>query len=336
MGLRVVIPVAGAGTRMRPHTHTTPKVLIPVAGKPMLAHILDELRAYDVEEVTLIVGHLGDPIRKYVQGAFPYKFRFVEQPEMKGLGHAIWLSAPGYRETGGPLLIILGDTLFEADFASILRSKENWIGVKSVEDPRRFGVVVLDDLGSIKAMVEKPEVPPSKLAVVGIYYFADCSLLYQCLDEVIEKKITTKGEFQLTDALDGMLRRGAAMRPFEIQSWLDCGKPETHIETNRLLLDIYARRGTLPPAPAAGAGAVVIPPVTAGPGCRIENSVVGPHVTLGAGVVIRDSIVRESVVGDKTEISGLVLTDTIIGARAKLAGKPSVLSLGDDCEANPG
>src|SRR5690242_16674705 len=149
MGLRVIIPVAGVGTRLRPHTHTAPKVMLQVAGKPMIGHILDELTQYDVEEITLIIGHLGDAIRDYVTKTYKFKFKFVTQEELKGLGHAIWMTADLYRKAAEPLLIILGDTIFDADFKSIIGSDANWIGVKEVDDPRRFGIVELDN-GNIR------------------------------------------------------------------------------------------------------------------------------------------------------------------------------------------
>ncbi len=334
MGLRVVIPVAGAGTRLRPHTHTLPKVLLHVAGRPMLGHILEELKNYDVEEVTLIIGHLGDKVRHYVGKEFPFRFRFIVQDEMKGLGHAIWLSAPGYRDADGPLLVILGDTLFAADFASILRSDENWIGVKEVDDARRFGVVVLEG-DRIKAMVEKPEVPPTNLAVVGIYYFNRPKLLYQCLDEIVEKKVTTKGEIQLTDALDLMIHRGAVMKPFHIEAWYDCGKPETLLETNRLLLERMAKNGKLP-ATGHHAGCVINSPVFIEKGAKLENSIIGPHVTIGEGSKVRDSIIRDSILSRHAEVSRSFLEGSIISDNAKVEGHTYRVHVGDSSDVQVG
>ncbi len=333
MGLRVVIPVAGIGTRLRPHTHTLPKVLVHVAGMPMLGHILKELENYDVEEVTLIIGYMGDKVREYVTDSFPFKFRFIVQEEIKGLGHAIWLSAPGYRAAEDPLLVILGDTLFEANFASILGSNENWIGVKSVPDPRRFGVVMLDDAGRIKAMVEKPDVPPSNLAVVGIYYFNHPALLYNCLDEIVAKEVTTKGEIQLTDALDLMIRKGAVMKPFEIDEWHDCGKAETLLQTNRVLLDSYAKRKKLPVPPEI-AGCVIHPPVAMEKGVKLSNCIIGPHVSLGEGAVVKNSIIRDSIVSRRAEVSNVILNKSIVADNAKIAGHVHHVNVGDASEIN--
>jgi len=329
VGIRVVIPVAGAGTRLRPHTHTRPKVLIHVAGKPMLGHILDELRPYEIEEVTLIIGHLGEEIRRYVTEGFPFRFRFIWQEEAKGLGHAIWLSEPGYRR-GGPVLIVLGDTLFEADFGRIVGGEANWIGVKEVDDPRRFGVVVLEN-GRIRAMVEKPKEPPSHLAIVGIYAFKEPSLLYECLDEIVEQEVRTAGEIQLTDALQRMLDRGADMRPFFIDAWHDCGKPETLLATNRALLGRLAEQGRLPVA-GPFPGCVIIPPVAIERDVELSHSIVGPHVTLGAGSRIRDSIIRDSIISGSARVERAHLEGSIIADNAAVVGRARRLNLGDASE----
>jgi glucose-1-phosphate thymidylyltransferase len=331
MGLRVVIPVAGVGTRLRPHTHTLPKVLVPVAGRPMLGHILEELRAYDVDEVTLVVGYLGDLVREYVTGAFPYKFRFVEQSEMKGLGHAIWLTKPEGAATAGPLLIVLGDTLFDADFKSILNSKSNWIGVKEVEDGRRFGIVELEG-DRIVRMVEKPKVPPTNLAIVGIYLIQDPELLYGCLDRIVGGDVRSAGEIQLTDALVMMLNEGAEMRPFKIDAWYDCGKPETLLDTNRRILDRDATKGRLG-STGHRPDVVIRQPVAIAADALIEASIIGPHVTVQQGATIRGSIIEDSIVSAQAEIVGAHLSGSIIGERAVIQGRPTMLNVGDSSTA---
>lgn len=330
MGLRVVIPVAGVGTRLRPHTHTVPKVLVPVAGRPMLGHILEELRAYPVDEVTVVIGYLGEAVRQYVTKAYPYKFRFVEQAEMKGLGHAIWLTKPESGTDAGPLLIVLGDTLFDADFKSILSSKDNWIGVKEVEDGRRFGIVELAG-DRITAMVEKPKVPPTNLAIVGIYLIQDPAHLYRCLDAIVGGDVRSAGEIQLTDALARMLKEGAVMRPFKIDEWYDCGKPETLLDTNRRILDRDARRG-VKSAPIAGS--ILRPPVAIGPGAKIENSIIGPHVTVQDGATVRGSILEDSIVSTGAEIEGANLKSSIIGEKAQVTGRAQMLNIGDSSTAS--
>lgn len=330
MGLRVIIPVAGVGTRLRPHTHTAPKVMLHVAGKPMIGHILDELTKYDVEEITLVVGHLGDAIRNYVTRVYNFKFQFVTQEELKGLGHAIWMTGDLYRQTRDPLLIILGDTIFDADFKTIIGSDVNWIGVKEVDDPRRFGIVELED-GRIRAMVEKPEHPATNLAIVGIYYFTDARMLYACLDEIVQKEWMTKGEYQLTDALQEMLKRGSVMKPFVIDGWYDCGKPETLLSTNRLLLAKHLREGE-PLASHAFSGSLIKPPVSVGKGVVIENSIVGPYVTVADGVVIRNSIIRNSILSNESQVESMLLDGSIIADNAKVTGQSNMLNVGDSSE----
>lgn len=336
MGMRVIIPVAGVGTRLRPHTHTAPKVLLQVAGKPMLGHILDELKQYEVDEIALVVGHLGDAIREYVTGAYDYNFKFIEQPEQKGLGHAIWMTADLYRDVAAPLLIILGDTIFDADFRRIFGTREDWIGLKEVDDPRRFGIARIED-ERIVDMVEKPErdKAPSNLAIVGIYYFADGRLLYECLDRLIESGQTTKGEFQLTDALQMMLKRGAVMRPFVIDGWFDCGKPETLLDTNCVLLEKLERDGRLDHSPAPD-GALIRPPVAIGEGATIENSIIGPHVTVADGVTIRNSIVRNSIISQGAVVENMLLDESIIADHARATGHYARLNLGDSSELSIG
>ena len=332
MGMRVIIPVAGEGTRMRPHTHTKPKVLIQVAGKPMLGHILDELKQYDVDEVCLVVGHMADSIREYVTRAYDYKFQFVTQTELKGLGHAVWMTGDLYRDVESPLLVILGDTIFDADFRKIIGSESNWIGVHEVDDPRRFGIAALEG-DRITAMVEKPdpEDAPSRLAIVGIYYFTDGRMLYQSLDALLESGQRTKGEFQLTDALQIMLERGSTMKPFLIGGWFDCGKPETLLETNRLLLEMAAARGGGVQADRFE-GSLIRQPVSIGEGVTIDGSIVGPHVTLARGAVVRNSIVGNSIVGEEAVVDGMVLDGSIIGDKASAAGRPARINLGSDSE----
>lgn len=332
MGLKVVIPVAGVGTRLRPHTHTLPKVLVPVAGKPMLGHILDELSAYEIDEVTLVVGYLGDAVRDYVTRAYPYKFRFVEQPEMKGLGHAIWLTSPENGKAQGPLLIVLGDTLFDADFKSILNSPDNWIGVKEVEDGRRFGIVELEG-DRITAMVEKPKNPPTNLAIVGIYLIQDPAHLYRCLDDIVKGDVRSAGEIQLTDALARMLADGAVMRPFRIDEWYDCGKPETLLDTNRRILDRDAARGTLRTA-GPFEGSVICPPVAIGKDVKILNSIIGPHVTLQDGVDIKRCILEDCIVSEGAQIEGSNLRNSIIGEKALVKGQVQSLNIGDSSTAS--
>lgn len=332
MGLRVVIPVAGEGTRLRPHTFALPKVLVPVAGKPMLGHILTELEAFDVDEVTLVIGYRGDQVREYVTGAFSHKFRFVVQEKMLGLGHAIWMTKPEEGEAQGPLLIILGDTLFDADLGKIINSNDSWIGVKEVEDPRRFGVVALDG-DRITEMVEKPADPPTKLASVGIYLLQDPAALYAALDTLVAEDRRTANEIQLTDALQDLIAAGATLKPFEIDEWWDCGKPETLLDTNRRMLDSHARRGLESAAPTI-AGSVIIPPVAIDPSATVEDCTIGPHVSIGPDAEVRGSTLTDSIISGKAQITSSQLKGSIIGGAAAVHGATGTLNIGNEAEVD--
>ncbi len=326
--MKAIIPVAGFGTRMRPHTYTTPKVLLNVAGKPMLDHIIDSLKAAGIDGVTLIVGYLGDVIEKHVRARYPeLDNHFVEQKEMLGLGHAISLGkALHHRDKD--LLIILGDTILKADFPKLLSTKDTAIGVKEVDDPRRFGVVELKADGSISRMLEKPEVPPTNKAIVGVYKINDPALLFAGLDHIIQDDIRTKNEYQLTDALAWMIEKGHRMVPFEIDKWLDCGKPETLFETNRILLD--ERTETREDLRKRYPLSVINPPVSIGEGCVIEDSVVGPYAVLGKNCKVTHAAIHDSIIGDGAEIRGIMLKESLIGSEAAVTSHSHRLNIGNN------
>jgi len=330
--LKAIVPVAGIGTRLRPHTHTAPKVLLPVAGKPILGHILDELTRLGIEEATFIIGYKGDMIRDYVQKTVRFRTNFVQQAEMLGLGHAVSLAKP-FHYDDERVLIVLGDTIFKADLKAVFERDESALGVKQVGDPRRFGVVELDSMGLVRRLVEKPDSPPSNLALVGIYYLKNPRLLFDCLDENIAANHRTKGEFQLTDALQLMIDRGEHMRVFLVEGWYDCGKPETMLLTNRDLLDQkihdseeYAR------VVARYPGSVIIPPVAISEKVRMKNCIVGPYVSVSAGTCLRSCIVRNSIIGEDAEVAEIVLESSIISDHAKVIGTHTRLNVGDSSE----
>src|SRR5207249_6628335 len=257
------IPVAGVGTRLRPHTHTLPKVLLHVAGKPIIAHILDDLIGLGIGEAVLIVGYMGEQVREYVTQHYPgLTTHFVDQPERLGLGHAVSLAAPFVGDR--PVLIILGDTIFEADLKGVLAGDTHSIGVKAVEDPQRFGIVETDRNGRVTLLIEKPERPASNLAITGIYFFTHARPLFEALEELQRRGIRTKGEFQLTDAMELMAQNGQTLTTFPVAGWHDCGKTETLLETNRVLL---SRRGDTPTVPCS----VVHRPVVVAADAVIEN-----------------------------------------------------------------
>ena len=322
--MKVVIPVAGVGTRLRPQTHTIPKALLIVAGKPILGHIIDDVLPFSPREIVLVIGYMGERVVEYMERDYPkIPVRYVRQEARRGLGHAIWMARESF-EKDKPVLVILGDTIFKADLARVVREGASSLGVMEVADPRRFGIVILKN-GVAGRVVEKPDQPESNLALTGVYFFKDSGLLGECLDELMRRGITTKGEYQLTDALGLMIERGEKMRTFPLTGWYDCGKPETLLETNRFLLEKSGGAATI-------AGSVVIGPVAIDPAAIIERSLIGPFVTIASGATIRDSIVRNSIVGRGALVERSLLDASLVGENARVEGVFQRLNVGDDSE----
>ncbi|MEE9554840.1 MAG: sugar phosphate nucleotidyltransferase [candidate division Zixibacteria bacterium] len=321
--MKAIIPVAGIGSRLRPHTHTAPKALLHVAGKPILGHILDELLAFGIDEIIFVVGFLGDKIVDYIKNSYNIKASFVTQEELNGLGWAIYLTRESI-VSDEPVLIILGDTIFETDLTEILKGEYDSIGTKIVDDPRRFGIAQTDGK-FVTELVEKPEKPLSNQALVGIYYIKSTDLFLNCLDKLIKEKITTRGEYQLTDVLELMIKRGCKMTTFNVDGWFDCGKPETLLDTNRYLLSqiksIDQREGS-----------VLLPPVYISPSAVIENSVVGPNVSVGDNSRIIRSVIRDSIVSEGAEVSDCLLEKSLIGNSSIITGQFKKANLGDSSE----
>jgi glucose-1-phosphate thymidylyltransferase len=319
--LRVIIPAAGGGTRLRPHTHTTPKVLLRVAGKPIIGHIMDLLIPINPAEVIVVVGTQGDRIEQYLRSAYSLKMQFVVQDEPKGLGHAVMQAKA--TAVGQPTLVLLGDTILDLDLTG-LDWDANLIGVRTVENPRRFGVVELKD-GIVTRFVEKPIQPRSNLAIVGVYYFPDSQPLFAALDELVSRDKRTRGEYQLTDALQLMVQHGQQLRTFNVEHWLDCGTPDALLATNSYLLQ------TRHHAQDRG-GVVLVPPVHIEDSATIENSIIGPNVSIGARAEIRRAIIRDSIVNQDAQVEDAILEHSILGEAAKLRDQALHLNLGDSSE----
>jgi len=321
--MRAIVPVAGIGSRLRPHTYMLPKVLLNVAGKPILAHILDKIIAEGITEATFVVGHMSDKITEYVSQTYPtFRAEYIEQEERLGLGHAIYLS----RHTLGqePVLIILGDTIFDVELGPVLKGSVSSLGVKEVEDPRRFGVAEMRD-GRIVRLVEKPETPVSRLAIVGLYYIRNTALLVSCLMELVEKDIRTKGEYQLTDALQLMLQRGEQMTTFPVHGWFDCGKPETLLSTNRALLEKHSFSRSMP-------GVVINEPVYISASAALSNCVVGPYTTVGDNARISESVIRNSIIGEEAIVQKALLDNSIVGNGSVVKGGYKRINVGGSSE----
>lgn len=286
--MRAIIPVAGLGKRLQPHTHSLPKVLLNVGGKPIIAHIIEKLLEEGVTKATFVIGYLGDKVINYVTKTYPeLKSDFVKQDEMLGLGHAIHVAAPTFDDD--EIFIILGDTIFDVNLSKVFTNKETSLGTKIVEDPRRFGVAVVEN-GHISKLVEKPKTPVSNLALVGLYYISNPALLKTCLNELFEKEIKTSGEYQLTDALQLMIEKGEKITVFPVEGWYDCGKPETLLSTNRYLL---SKNGSS----KKYENVVINPPVYIAESAVVKNSVIGPNATISENCEVEDCIIKNSIIG---------------------------------------
>jgi glucose-1-phosphate thymidylyltransferase len=319
--MRAIIPVAGIGTRLRPHTFTTPKVLLNVADKPILAHLLDSLMKIGVNKSTIITGYMGDSIIDFVTKSYPdMEVNFIHQEETLGLGHAIWTAKDTFQDE--PLIIILGDTIFDVDLNFIFNAKESSIGVKFVEDPRRFGVVILNEDNKIEKLIEKPQEPISNLAIVGLYFIKNSKLLEESLSEIIEKNIRTKNEYQLTDALQIMLDKGEVFTTFPVEGWYDCGKSETLLATNQFLLNKITTESNIE-------GSVIIPPSYISHDARIINSVIGPYASIANEAVVENSIIKNSIINNGAQVLNSLLDESIIGNNALVNGIFQKLNVGD-------
>jgi glucose-1-phosphate thymidylyltransferase len=319
-----IIPAGGMGSRLKPHTHTTPKPLLSVGGKPILAHILDEVVSLGVKRIVLVVGYRGDQIVDFARGRYPdCDVLEVRQEKPEGIGHAVNLAKE--HAVGRPVLIVFGDTVFECDLGPIAAlDVDGAIGVRQVDDPSRFGVVELDG-DRIINVVEKPDHFVSDQAMVGVNLIRDSDLLFSCLNEIITQNKRTRCEFQITDAFALMVERGAHLHAFPVENWFDCGVTESLLETNRHLL------GRLGPAKARD-GVILIPPVYIAESACVENSVVGPHVSVGEHARITNSVINDSIIGAGAQVAGCYLHKSLIGDNAVVETGARQLNVGDSSE----
>jgi glucose-1-phosphate thymidylyltransferase len=331
--MKAIIPVAGIGSRLRPHTHTQPKSLIPVAGKPILAHIVDELIHQGITDLIFIIGYMGDKIEKYVTSHYPkVNSQFVIQTSGKGTAHALWLT----KEMVKPeeeMLIVFGDTIFKANLKEILASEYTTLGVKKVEDPRDFGVAELNEEGFILKLVEKPRIPKSNLALVGVYKIKRAGYLFDAIQYVLENNIKTLDEYNLTDVLMHMIKTGERMNTFKVENWFDCGKKDILLETNAILLK---EGGFKKPDAKQYVNTIIIPPVFIGKDSLVSNSIIGPFVSIGEKAIVDYAIIKNSIIGPYSQLEYANLQNSIIGNDASLKGSPLSLNLGDSTEINLG
>ncbi|MEY3367383.1 MAG: hypothetical protein RI973_538 [Bacteroidota bacterium] len=331
--MKAIIPVAGAGTQLRPLTYTQPKSLIPVAGKPIISFIVDKLESLGVSEFIFVIGYLGEKIKDYLEQRYPgLKKQFVHQENRLGTGHAIWTARELLRD-GGDLFIYFGDTIVEMDFQQMVQSPYSCLAIKKVADPRGFGIVEFDQSHQVKRLVEKPRIPMSNMAMVGLYKIREVEALLQALDHNIQHNIRSEGEFVLTDGLMRMLEQGTSFSTFEVSNWYDCGKKENLLETNALLLD---KEGYASANLPEYDNAIIIHPVSIGTNCRISNSIIGPHATIGSNATIVSSIVKNSIIGNFAALREVVLIDSVIGNDTSITGFRQSLNIGDNAEIDFG
>ena len=326
--MKLILPVAGYGKRMRPHTWSRPKVLIDVAGKPMLGHVLDQFADVGLDEVIYITGWLGDQIRPYVKANYPqFGAQFVIQEELVGQSHAIWLAR---EHISGPCFIVFADTIARVDLKRMAASDADGVlGVWEVDDPRRFGIAFTRPDGTVERCVEKPATDEHKLAIMGTYFIREGRDLIAAIEQQMARKNMLKGEFFLADAFNVMLESGARFTTEAMSVWQDCGVPEAHLDTNRWLLDHGSdNSGT---TSARLVNSTIVPPVNLADDVLIENSTVGPYSVVEGGCQIVDSRLEDGIVMANARITGSRLNRSLVGERTEVTGFTGSLNIGDDC-----
>ncbi len=326
--LKIVIPMAGLGTRLRPLTYSKPKQLVTLAGKAVLDHVLDTLsgipQCYEVELVN-IVGYLGEQIEAHISKNYPHlRSHYVVQEDPRGQSHAIYLAR---HLLEGPMLVIFADTLIQTDLSCLLDNHEEAIAwVKAVPDPRRFGVAELGKNGYVRRLIEKPQDLSNNLVVVGFYYFKDAQRLIHAIEKQMQRGIAINGEYFLADAINILLEDGLKMTTRPVDVWLDAGTPEALLESNRYLLENGADNSQ---EAKHRADVVIIPPVFIHPTAEVTYSVIGPHASLAEGCKVHSSIIRDSILAEKAEVTDAILENSLVGRKAQIRRRPGVINAGD-------
>ncbi len=330
--MKAIIPVAGAGTKLRPLTYTQPKALIPIAGKTILSVIIDQLLDAGVTEFVFVIGYLGEKIERYLQKNYPtLSYTLVNQTDRKGTGHAIWLTRDAVHNNE-EVMIVLGDTICEYDVKRVLSSSESQIGIRKVDDPRGFGVAELNEHNKVLKVVEKPLIPKSNMAMVGVYYIKETEALFNALNKHLNHRADEEGEYHLTNALQYMIEQGITLHGFRVNNWFDCGKKENLLHTNAVLLKEQSEQKGESTESYQYDTSVIIPPVSIAEGCNISNSIIGPNVTIGEYTNIKASIIKDTIIGSYAELDEVVLHSSIIGSDAFVRGLSQSLNIGDNTE----
>jgi glucose-1-phosphate thymidylyltransferase len=332
--MKIIVPMAGRGSRLRPHTLTTPKPLIPIAGKPIVQRLVEDIvhicGDQNVEEIAFVIGDFGTEVEQQliaVAEGLGAKGSIYYQDKPLGTAHAILCAAPSM---DGELVVAFADTLFRADF-TLDHNADGVIWVKQVDNPKAFGVVEIAEDGSINNFVEKPQEFVSDLAIIGIYHFKDGGVLRDELQYLLDNNIKDKGEYQLTNALDNMKNKGMKFKPGTVDAWMDCGNKEVTIDTNNRMLDYLAGKPELRGSNIKLENSEIIEPCYIGSNVTLRNAKVGPHVSLGNGTVVENATVQKSLVQYDTVIKNINLDNSMLGANVVVDGNFTSLSLGDFC-----
>jgi glucose-1-phosphate thymidylyltransferase len=330
--MKVIVPMAGRGSRLRPHTLTIPKPLVPVGGKPIVHRLVEDIAAVcseKIDEIAFVVGRFGEEAERElieVAAKLGAKGSIHYQDTPLGTAHAVLCAAD---KLEGPVVVAFADTLFKANF-KIDPNDDGILWVKQIEDPSAFGVIKMNEKGEIIDFVEKPKEFVSDLAMIGIYYFKDGQRLRKELEYLIDNNVIKGGEYQLPDALRRLTEAGYKFKPGEVIEWLDCGNKEVTVHTNQRVLEFDAEKSKKLIADSATIKeSVIIPPCFIGENVKIERSVIGPHVSIGAGTVVTDSILKNSIIQHSTKISSANFANSMIGSNANIKGLARDLSLGD-------
>lgn len=330
--MNVIVPMAGRGSRLRPHTLTVPKPLVPVGGKPIVHRLVEDIArvcAEKIDEIAFVVGEFGSEVEQELlavaeklgaKGSIHYQHRPL------GTAHAVLCAAD---KLTGPVVVAFADTLFKADF-KISSEDEGILWVKQIEDPSAFGVIKMNERGEIIDFVEKPKEFVSDLAMIGIYYFRDGERLHKELQYLIDNAVIKSGEYQLPDALRRLTESGVVFKPGTVSEWLDCGNKEVTVHTNQRVLEFDHAAGlSMQDESATCVDSVIIQPCFIGKNVKIHASVIGPHVSIGANSVVENSIIRNTNIQQNTYISNANMADSMLGSNVVYNGRSKDLSLGD-------
>ncbi|MBI1266623.1 MAG: NTP transferase domain-containing protein [Cryomorphaceae bacterium] len=329
--MKIIVPMAGMGKRMRPHTLTVPKPLIPVAGKPIVQRLVEELAAISpepIDEVAYVVGRFGDAVEQNliaIAESLGAKGTIHYQDEALGTAHAVLCARTALK---GSVIVAFADTLFKAKL-ELDQSKDGVLWVQQLPNPEQFGVVKLDGSGHIVDFIEKPKTFVSDLAMIGIYYFKSGEILEKELQFLIDNQIIKSGEYQLPDALKNMTEKGMVFVPGKVDDWMDCGNKNATVETNSRILDYHKNDADMRASDTVVENGMIIAPCFIGKGVKIKNAIVGPHVSIGAGCNIENSIVKTSIIQENTHISDAHIENSMLGKHVDFTGKAEELSLGD-------